>query len=186
MILFDTRDEMVEKLVPKNGVYAELGVFTAQFSNKLYSMLRPSKLVLVDLFNDRNSGSGDQDGNNFSHANLITVYEKIKHDTRFTVIRGDTSSIILSFPDQTFDMIYIDADHSYEGCKKDLNAALKKVKAGGWIMGHDYEINHAKARTNWVFGVYQAVNEFCSKNNLTIAAKGNDGCVSYAIQLPSA
>jgi hypothetical protein len=39
--------------------------------------------------------------------------------------------------------------------------ALHKVKPGGWIMGHDYEMNMQKARNFYTFGVRQAVDEFC-------------------------
>jgi cephalosporin hydroxylase len=79
-------------------------------------------------------------------------------------------------------MIYIDADHSYEGCKRDLNISFKKVKSGGYIMGHDYEMNMNKAQKEYSFGVKQAVDEFCISYNQRICAKGFDGCVSYAIQ----
>ena len=77
----------------------------------------------------------------------------------------------------------MDGDHSYEGVKKDLEQAILKVKKGGWIMGHDYEMNMIKAQNTHIFGVKQAVDEFCIKYNQKIIAKGNDGCVSYGIQI---
>jgi hypothetical protein len=184
MNTFDTRDDMIATLVPKNGVYAELGIFKGDFSKKLYSILQPSKLVLIDLF-DGIVGSGDQDGNNFSLINIADVYKTLQLDNRFTFLKGDTSSILATFEDNAFDMVYIDADHSYDGCKKDLDIAFLKVKPGGWIMGHDYEINKNKAKREWVFGVRKAVDEFCKKHNLSIAAKGMDGYVSYAIKIPT-
>jgi hypothetical protein len=80
-------------------------------------------------------------------------------------------------------MIYIDGDHSYEGCKKDLEIAYKKCKSGGYIMGHDYEMNMKKATREYFFGVKRAVDEFCQVYKQSICAKGLDGCVSYAIRI---
>ncbi len=181
--VFNTREDMIRSLVTKNGVYAELGVSAGNFSKKIYSILNPSQLVLIDLFHGVN-GTGDKDGNNFTYVDLSLVYKGLLQDTRFTVRKGDTSTVLKSYSDKYFDMIYIDADHTYEGCKKDLEVSLHKVKPGGWIMGHDYELNMNKAKTKWDFGVKKAVDEFCHNHGLTVSAKGNDGCVSYAIRVP--
>lgn len=42
------------------------------------------------------------------------------------------------FPDEFFDMVYIDGNHRYEYVKEDIIKWLPKVKKGGWICGHDY------------------------------------------------
>jgi hypothetical protein len=180
--IFDNRNDMINQLLPKNGVYAELGVFSGDFSENLHSILQPSQLVLIDLFNGVN-GSGDHDGNNFKFEDLNVVFNRLVQTNKFYVMKGDSVQSLLTFPDQYFDMIYIDGDHSYKGCKRDLEASLLKVKKGGWIMGHDYEMNMNKAKTSWNFGVKQAVDQFCKTHNLKISAKGMDGCVSYAINL---
>jgi hypothetical protein len=64
-----------------------------------------------------------------------------------------------------------------------LKIEYKKIKKGGWIMGHDYEMNMNKAKTVYSFGVRKAVDEFCNTYKQTIYAKALDGCVSYAIQI---
>jgi hypothetical protein len=45
------------------------------------------------------------------------------------------------FPNEYFDMVYIDGDHSYSEVKKDIKAWLPKIKKGGIISGHDYARN---------------------------------------------
>jgi hypothetical protein len=35
-------------------------------------------------------------------------------------------------------MVFIDADHSYEHCKADIQAWLPNIKLGGIIAFHDY------------------------------------------------
>jgi len=83
-----------------------------------------------------------------------------------------------------FDVIYIDGDHSYQGVKRDLQLALKKVRPGGFICGHDYEMNMVRAKSCYDFGVKRAVDEFCKAEGFSICAKAIDGCVSFAIQIP--
>ena len=43
---------------------------------------------------------------------------------------------------------------------RDLEVAYQKVKSGGYIMCHDYEVNKDKCKEEPVFGVNKAVNEF--------------------------
>lgn len=54
----------------------------------------------------------------------------------------------------SFDFVYIDGLHTYEGVKTDIINYLPLVKTGGYIGGHDFtnQIPH-------LVGVYQAVNE---------------------------
>jgi hypothetical protein len=41
-----------------------------------------------------------------------------------------------------FDFVFIDADHSYEGAKRDIELWYDLIAPGGWIGGHDY--NHPR------------------------------------------
>ena len=60
-----------------------------------------------------------------------------------------------------FDVVYIDADHTYEAVKLDIAAWYPGIPSGGVLCGHDY--------TPGVWnGVVQAVDEFCAANNYTI------------------
>ena len=180
MKVFKNRNDMVKELVTTGGVYGEIGVFKGEFS-KILLNLNPKKLVLFDLF-EGICGSGDVDGNNFCNTNMAHEHYNLNNLSCIVeLIKGDSSTELLNFDDNYFDMLYIDGDHSYEGCKRDLNVAIKKVKNGGWIMGHDYEMNMDKAKTFYSFGVKQAVDEFCKEQNLELYAKAMDGCVSYSI-----
>ena len=143
-------------------------------------------MILIDCFHGE-IGSGDQDGNNFRTIDLNNKYYELlkqyKNDSRVTIIKGDSTEELNKFSNNYFDMIYIDADHSYEGCKKDLNESYKKIKNGGWILGHDYALNPKKTKNKWDFDVKRAVDQFCIRHQLCINAKALDGCVSYGIQI---
>ena len=181
---FETRIDMINTLVQKHGEYAEVGVFEGEFSKELFTVLKPQKLHLIDLFTG-NAVSGDKDGNNGKWANLDDVFQHLicYFPQNVTMYKGESYNVLNGFKDDSLDMIYIDGDHSYEGVKKDLHAAYDKVKSGGWIMGHDYEMNMEKAQIEYTFGVKKAVDEFCKERHQTIYAKAFDGCVSWAIQL---
>lgn len=52
---------------------------------------------------------------------------------------GRSADIVPLF-NPIFDLVFIDGDHSYEGCRLDLELALAKVKFGGVIALHDYNL----------------------------------------------
>jgi hypothetical protein len=170
-----TREELLT-LIPKNGIGAEIGVFEGAFSEIIYSTTDPKKLYLVDLF-EGPMCSGDKNGGNMKHIILEDAYkiltEKYKEENRISFFKGKSEIFLNSLPDNYLDFIYIDGDHSYEGCKIDLNLAKTKVKKNGIIAGHDY--------CNMFTAVMRAVDEFVSNNNLTLNTTTEDICTSFLI-----
>jgi predicted O-methyltransferase YrrM len=55
------------------------------------------------------------------------------------------------FQDGSLDGVFIDADHTYEAVKMDIQNWMPKVRKGGILAGHDYV-------ETWP-GVIEAVNE---------------------------
>jgi glycosyltransferase involved in cell wall biosynthesis len=94
---------------------------------------------------------------NFPQEEFDKIYEFVlsrmrKFGKRYEHIRKsskEASNII----NNAIDFVYIDADHSYEGVKKDLNIWFPRVRGGGVIGGHDY--GHGNFP-----GVKKAVDEF--------------------------
>ena len=173
----ETRDMMLE-ILPKHSIGAELGVFKGQFSDVILEVVKPSMLYLFDKFPKR-ARSGDKDGNNIEQVNLLEYYEnvlvpKYRNMPNVTLLKLPTSEAE-RFADGHLDWCYIDADHSFEGVMKDLNLMKRKVKKGGWVMGHDF--------TPRTIGVLRAVEQFLSDNNLEMQYITNDRCPSFAIQL---
>ena len=70
---------------------------------------------------------------------------------------------------EMLDWIYIDGDHSYEQCIKDLKNAQNIVKPGGLIIGDDYGWPDAKWQKE---GVTKAVNEFVLGNDFGMNRQG--------------
>lgn len=173
---FPNRNELIKTYIAPHMSGAELGVFLGEFSEVLAS-LRPSNLFLVDLF-EGITGSGDKDGNNMTYVSMSesrdNLLQKYVDNKAIQIIQSNTKDFLESIPDNSLDYIYIDADHSYEAVCIDLSLARHKVRAGGYIMGHDY----ISPRFD---GVVKAVNEFCSRYNLEIDSLSECGCPTYCI-----
>ena len=60
------------------------------------------------------------------------------------------------------DFVYVDGDHSYDGCMGDLEKYWPKTKIIG---GHDYKIKYP--------GVVKAVNEFTEEKNIKANGRSN-------------
>ena len=175
MIYFPTRNDFILSL-GKNLKVCEVGVFKGKFSEFIFNSINPSELHLIDLF-EGIGHSGDKDGENIEYANLNESYSNLIEkysNNKVKIYKGYSKNILNTFQDNYFDFIYIDADHSYESVRKDLDISLKKTKVGGIISGHDY------IKENFS-GVYRAVNEFCIENNLKIDFITNDKCPTYGI-----
>ncbi len=52
-------------------------------------------------------------------------------------VKSDSALAAQGFEDRSLDMIFIDGDHSFEGCYADLVAWYPKLKRGGIFLGHD-------------------------------------------------
>lgn len=127
------------------GIAAEIGVLEGQFSKSILDFCRPKKLHLIDI-----------------NLRRIHSNEKFKVEIDSGIVElheGDSSSIIQKFPDHYFDFVYVDANHSYGGVKKDIQAVESKIKQNGFLIFNDY--------TLWspceciMYGVIPAVNAFC-------------------------
>jgi predicted O-methyltransferase YrrM len=54
--------------------------------------------------------------------------------------RGNSAEVLKTFDESTFDLVYIDGTHYYEGVKADLLAAKRIVADGGLLAGDDLEL----------------------------------------------
>lgn len=77
-------------------------------------------------------------------------------------LRGASLEVAASLPPQGADLVFIDADHSYEGCKADILAWLPHLRSDGIIFGHDFEKEQFP-------GVVRAVKEIFGDDYQVIA-----------------
>lgn len=147
--LFEDRVRLLDE-IPPNGVVAEIGIWKCGFSKQIIEKVRPVTFHLVDI-----------DPRSIQIANEL--FEREIDGGSVNVHLKDSSSLLLSMPDHSFDWIYIDGNHSYEGAKKDLEASHQKLKPDGLITLNDYIFFGSSDLTK--YGVMEATNEFCIKYN---------------------
>lgn len=79
---------------------------------------------------------------------VYEIYNKNVQDAGvrkyITDIKMDSHSAAARFKDNELDAVYIDANHSYEYVKKDIELWRVKVRPGGVISGHDYRIEDVR------------------------------------------
>lgn len=153
----------------KTPIVIEIGVDNGKLSKQLLSMHPGLTLVMVDRWSKPpkddtyiNSGASipEKPDQYFidTFNNCKTLANKYK--TRTSILRGESCDMALQVNDKSADLIFIDADHSYQGCKKDIIAWLPKVKSGGYLSGHDYahpDQGEVKKAVDEMFGVKNIV-----------------------------
>ena len=93
------------------------------------------------------------------YPELLNVFDKFQENCKefiesekIKIYKGLTQDLHDQFLDESFDVILIDADHSYIGISRDFNLYYRKLKPNGFIVFHDY------GDTMWT-----GVKEFCDK-----------------------
>jgi predicted O-methyltransferase YrrM len=124
----------------------EVGCFAGASSRMFSDHLKDGHLLCVDSWSE-----GYYNGQWNMKDIERTFDEFAKNAWNVTKIKMESTLAARNFEKNFFDMAYIDADHTYEGCKADILAWSPKVKPDGLVAGHDYS-------EAWP-GVVRAVNE---------------------------
>jgi predicted O-methyltransferase YrrM len=137
-------------LVTLNGweTGAELGLWRGKTTAHLLSKCPTLRLVGVDLWAPLGDGGVYEDWDHVGHERGCREACAPFGD-RLTIIKDWTAKAADKVPDASLDFVFIDADHTEKGAREDIAAWLPKVKATGWILGHDI---------NWP-GVRKAVDD---------------------------
>ena len=149
--------------LPRNGAYLEIGSWLGLSSiivaNSLLAKLNfGAKIYCVDTW------LGSEEHQQMAiikedrlYENFLSNIEKSGVSGFISPIRGKSVEIAARFPDNSLDVLFIDGDHSFEGCYADLLAWYPKVTREGRILGHDAAES---------CGAYQAVTQFCQERAL--------------------
>lgn len=140
-------DEVLDRLPDREATLVEVGVWRGDLSARLLSALSRLRLVLVDpwLAGAQNapwqaSGALLAD---CPPAEIDAVYHAAMarlapHADRVRILRLPSLDAAAEIADGSCDAVFLDAIHSREAVSADIRAWWPKVRAGGWIGGHDY------------------------------------------------
>ncbi len=165
----DKRAYILEQ-IKKNSIVVEIGVWRGDFSEKIYNFSKPKELILVDpwIFIEKIRGCAPQvDGNEpldqkyFDEAKSKTKKKFINCENVKIVSKNSADASFL-FPNNYFDYIYIDGEHTYEAVTSDLFHWYPKLKINGKIYGDDY---YWREENNY-FSLHKAYQDFIIKKNI--------------------
>jgi hypothetical protein len=178
----ESREYLGDLLVSRGlvGVGVEVGVFLGNFSERILATW-PGELVLVDVWKHL---AHSEDPWNFDDEKFDQILASVRErmapfGARARIERALSVDACRLFPDDYFDFVYIDADHSFQGCRADLALWWPKLKPGGLFSGHDYlhgeihgrelfEVPEATTESFKAYGVKAAVDEFAAELGRTV------------------
>jgi hypothetical protein len=170
--LFATRQDLLRYFAPalRGKTVAEVGVMYGDFSDLIMGAIEPELFVAIDTFRMHirpyiwDKPSADR----FQGMTHLESYEKRFAD-RGNQVRcemGDSCEVLSKYPDDFFDMIYIDAGHDYESVKRDAHVSQKKVKPRGMLIFNDYiRYSHYD---DCYYGIIPAVNELVANHGFEV------------------
>jgi hypothetical protein len=151
-------DKMVE-VANDNCVFVEVGAWFGKSTNHLAKKIRESKKNIHFTTVDTWKGTDDEDihqtivgsfsGDIFYEFIDNTIYSN--NYGQIETIKDTSRNAANNFANNSIDYIMLDAGHSYDALKDDLNVWYNKVKPGGIVSGDDYGV---------FYGVTQAADEF--------------------------
>lgn len=168
----------ISELLEEQGLLdlpaAEIGVWEGVFAKHILSW-GIKHLYLIDLWQHVPDGYAEL---TYPQAKLDEVMASCmarlsEFDGKFEVLRGWAHEMAIHIDDGSLGFVYIDASHTYESVKRDLEVYWPKLVENGMMAGHDYPIA----------GVEKAVEEFAEEKNLKIhLLVVNEGDASYWLE----
>jgi len=156
---FNMEKQYLELLdaTPEGGVFVELGCYKGKSTSfigvEIHKQKRDINFFAVDSFQGATNSTDENEVKAYVGISDIeqTYLESIAPiGNKIQTIKSLSHEAANLFDDNSVDCLFIDAGHSYEAVKADIEAWLPKMKPNGIMAGHDY--------TAWE-GVNQAVTE---------------------------
>lgn len=92
-----------------------------------------------------------------------------------THYQGDSKQVADLWQNGKIDVLFIDGDHTYEGCKADIDSWYPHMAKDGVMLFHDCDATSP--------GVVQAVHEFAEKLGVELFESPNQRCSMARIRL---
>ena len=137
---------------------AEIGVYLGYYSGVLLDNIPDLELLCVDSW----------DKHIWRERAYAVAVEVLSRYAGAKILRGSSMNIVKTVLSESLDFVFIDADHSYQSVKNDIQEWSKKVRHGGIVSGHDYLLGRQTVQ------VIQAVDEYIKENNLTLLLTDHD------------
>lgn len=152
MKMQDVLIELIRDTIGETWHGVEVGVFRGTTSVALLEAFPLCVLEFVDPWREWQEGSSYRQHKRtgkLTQEEWDKVYQealaRIEAATppasippKFSIHRMTSAQAALLFNDAELDLVFIDANHTYEHVKLDIHYWMPKIKKGGLICGHDY------------------------------------------------
>ena len=134
--------DIIEKL-PKRAKVAEIGCWKGRSTACLgVEIINSGKKIDLYAIDSWKYFEGTEQPVS-SQEKFDLIYKEFKNNMQplgsiVKIIRSTSIKASMSIPNNFFDFIFIDANHTYDSVKEDIYLWEPKLKPGGIIAGHDY------------------------------------------------
>lgn len=123
---------------------AELGLWKGRTFSHMLKTCPKLTIIGVDAWRRRPENEGKPGGQSYKKHNMGGLKKHVmtnamEYGRRAVVLNMDTVEAASFVPDGSLDLVFIDADHTSEAVRRDIEAWRPKVKAGGFLSGHDID-----------------------------------------------
>ena len=167
--------------LPKQSVGAEIGVHEGDLSADILTIVSPAALHLIDPwayqpeYTKALFGAAAAEDAAQGQAAMDARYDRVRarfaagiESGQVVIHRATSHDVAPDLAEAYFDWVYIDGNHMVEYVKQDLEEYYPKVKAGGALLGDDYNTVGW-----WDDGVTRAVDEFVAARGLDLTVEGS-------------
>jgi Methyltransferase domain len=141
---------LIRRVARRGMRVAEVGSWVGTGSTQVFlaelSKIPGLTLTCIDTWhgNANHSGMQEIDAKYDLFGSFLANIERAHAKTTVIPVRAASVAAASLIADATYDLVFIDADHSYAGASGDIKAWLPKVKPGGVLCGHDCEARPTK------------------------------------------
>jgi beta-1,4-mannosyl-glycoprotein beta-1,4-N-acetylglucosaminyltransferase len=137
-----TYREWFKNRIPVGGRVAELGCWKGRSLASVADIIKEKKIEVIAIDTFEGSVSESEGQASPIDAKKDNIYPAFVDNMETagispSVFIANTHDASAIFPDNHFDMVFIDADHSYASARQDIQDWWPKVKRGGFLAGHD-------------------------------------------------
>lgn len=127
------------------GSAAEVGVMYGHYMGAVIPKWKGAHYYAVDCWCRQPTDDYKEQQDTVDYESAYKgVMDFAARDLRVSVVKKMSLDAAGSFPDGSFDWVFIDANHSYRAVLEDMDAWWPKMKSGGLFSGHDYHYD-----VNW-------------------------------------
>lgn len=160
--LYANRFDLVTDLkIRQSPIVAEIGVALGTFSKFMIERFKPTQFHAFDLFQIHQDATlwGKPTIEVLGGRTHLDFYRREMINSPATVLthEGLSSNTLPKIPNSFFDLIYIDAAHTYDEVRADAELSASKLNRDGILIFNDYIMYDPFIKSE--YGIVPVVNE---------------------------